>query len=163
MKLTTDKILEKLRGLHIKYELEEHAAVFTVAESLEHLNGRMPVKNLLLQEEKGDKLIFVIMKGDERLDTKSLAAQCGTRKLQFAKPDVLMNTLGVEPGSASLFCLFLDSSKEVQVVIDPRLLDAPEVGFHPLNNTQTIFIHGRDVTKIIDTTGHVHQTMVILI
>lgn len=149
-----DFVTQKLDELKIPYELEEHEPVFTVAESLEHLGGRMPVKNLLLKEEKGDRLLFVIMKGDERLDTKALAAQTGTKKLQFAKPEVLKEVLGVEPGSASLFCLFLPSSKGVEVLIDPRLLRAQEVGFHPMNNIQTIYIKGDDVQAIMNHTSH---------
>ncbi len=144
------KILSKLKELDIRYKLETHAPVFTVAESAEMLRGRQSVKNLLLKEEKGEGLVFVIMRGEVRLDPKQLAQEVGLKKLQFAKPDALKRTLGVEPGSASLFCLMLDSSSAVKVVVDEFLLDSPEIGFHPFDNTKTIFMSGGGIKVFLE-------------
>lgn len=147
----TEKVLKFLHDCGIEYALVEHEPVFTVAESMEHLPDAYPVKNLLLKEEKGDRCVFVIMKGDERLDTKKVASELGLKKLQFAKPEVLMAGLGVEPGSASLFSLLHNGSADVEVVIDRRLLEQPEVGFHPSNNTQTILIKGADIETFLSS------------
>lgn len=140
-----------LDGLGIRYKTIDHKPVYTVAESLAEMPDKFPVKNLLLKEEKGDRCVFVIMKGDERLDTKLVASKLGTRKLQFAKPEVLMAKLGVEPGSASLFSLLHEESSDVEVVIDSRLLDQEELGFHPSVNTQTIVISGEDVETFLSS------------
>ena len=139
-----------LEGIGIRSRLIDHAPVYTVAESMEHLPGKFPVKNLLLKEEKGDRHMFVIMKGDERLNTKNLQELTGCKKLQFAKPEVLMDKLGVEPGSASVFSLLYEGSGGVEVAIDKRLFDQDEVGFHPSKNTQTLFIQGSDIKLFLD-------------
>lgn len=145
-------IEETLGELGIVYTVIEHPPVYTVAESMEHMPGKFPVKNLLLKEEKGERVIFVIMKGDERLDTKKLQDLTRCKKLQFAKPEVLMKKLGVEPGSASIFSLLHKGSVDVEVIVDSRLLEQDELGFHPSKNTQTLFIAGRDIAVFLENT-----------
>lgn len=145
--------LQILEENSIPYRLQEHEAVFTVAESAHHLKGVMPVKNLLLKEEKGSECVLVVMKGDERLDTKLIARELGLKKLQFAKPDVLKEKLNVTPGSVSLFSMFAPSAKSVLLVLDDRLRNEKELGFHPNDNTKTIYISGKDTETILEING----------
>ena len=144
------ELFKVLKSHNISYRLIDHPPVFTVADVGKYFPDDFPVKNLLLQEEKGDRCVFVICKGDERLDTKKVQATLGTKKLQFAKPDVLLAKLGVEPGSASLFSLLHEGSNGVEVVVDTRLLDQKELGFHPSVNTQTVIISGSDMSVFLD-------------
>jgi Ala-tRNA(Pro) deacylase len=153
------KITEYLQTSGIVYKVINHEPVYTVAESMLHLPDAYPVKNLLLKEEKGDRCIFVIMKGDERLDTKLVSTKLDTKKLQFAKPDVLLAKLGVEPGSASLFSLLHDGSADVEVVVDSRLISQKEVGFHPSDNTQTIIISGQDILTFMNGLRHLRHEL----
>ncbi len=141
------RIIDRLVELGIAYKLVEHQPVFTVEESRSVMPDKFPVRNLLLKEEKGERLIFVIMPGEERLDTKSLAKEIDCKKLQFAKPEVLMSSLGVTPGSASVFSLLHQGAKHVEVVIDRMLADKPALGFHPNLNTETIIISGANLQK----------------
>jgi Ala-tRNA(Pro) deacylase len=142
-------IQKRLLDMGIKSKLITHAPVYTVTESMAHMPDKFPVKNLLLKEEKGERCVFVICKGDERLDTKKVQELAGCKKLQFAKPEILMDRLGVEPGSASLFSLLHAGSGDVEVVIDARLLLQDEVGFHPSKNTETLLIAGRDIETFL--------------
>ena len=146
-------VFEALDSAGINYKLIDHPPVYTVAESMEHMPDKFPVKNLLLKEEKGDRCVFVICKGDERVDTKKIAELVGCKKLQFAKPEVLMAKLGVEPGSASIFSLLHIGSGGVEVVIDNRLPGQNELGFHPSKNTQTLLIAGSDVEVFLNSIG----------
>jgi Ala-tRNA(Pro) deacylase len=151
--VTSESLKALLTQLNIPFKLEEHLAVFTVSESQEHNQGKYPVKNLLLKEEKGELCVLVIMKGDERLDTKLIARELGCKKLQFAKADVLSQKLGVTPGSVSLFSIFADSARDVRLVVDSRLRKQDELGFHPNVNTMTVYISGADTFKLIDSQG----------
>ncbi len=78
----------------IAYRLQEHAAVYTVAESSKVLNEKVSVKTLLLREEKGTRLFMVAMRGDIRLDTKNLAHNLGVKKLQFVKTEQVEDLVG---------------------------------------------------------------------
>ncbi len=152
-----DKIFELLKQLAISYRYVEHPAVFTVAEAKEKVEDKRPIKNLLLKEDKGERLILVIMDGNQKIDTKVLAKKLSLKKLQFAKPELLKATLGIEPGSVSLFNILYAGSKSVEVVVDQSLLKEPEVGFHPGVNTSTVFIPASAIEKILKRTGHTYH------
>jgi Ala-tRNA(Pro) deacylase len=154
-----DEILQFLTELDIPYHFEEHPAVFTVAEALEKIEDKRPIKNLLLVEAKGERLVLVIMDGEQKLDTKFLARTLGIKKLQFAKPDILKTTLGVEPGSVSLFGVLHSGSEKVEVIIDESLMGESEIGFHPNLNTATIFIPGSACEKILQKTSHTYRIL----
>jgi Ala-tRNA(Pro) deacylase len=156
-----ETLTQTLRNLGITFRRVEHEAVFTVAESKGVLPEKVPVKNLLLQEEKGDRKVLVVMAGDERMDTKKLARELGTKKLRFANAETLYETLGVTPGSVSLFSLLHDSSDGVEVVVDQTLVHEHEVGFHPNDNTATIFIPGAAIETILKQTGHTYTFLTL--
>jgi Ala-tRNA(Pro) deacylase len=150
---------QTLQNLGIPFRRVAHEAVFTMAESKGVLAEKVPVKNLLLQEEKGDRKILVVMCGDKRLDTKALARTLGTKKLRFASAETLFDSLGVTPGSVSLFSLFHDNSDGVEIVVDQALTAEQEVGFHPNDNTATIFIPGASVETVLRHTGHKYHVL----
>jgi len=153
------KVLALLDELNIKYRWLAHPAVYTVAESMQYIKGKTPIKNLLLQEKNNGRKILVIMAGNERLDTKLIASKLGTKKLQFAGPETLEHTLGVAPGAVSVFGLLYDGSANVEVVIDNQLLKEKELGFHPNDNIATLFIPGAALVQIIQRTGHKYEAL----
>jgi Ala-tRNA(Pro) deacylase len=150
MKTTIKELLEELA---IPYKWVDHEAVYTVAQSLGVLDEKTPVKNLLLQNKAGDYFL-IIMPGAERLDMKLLAQKLDTSKLQFASADDLMKLLGVAPGSVSLFGLLHDTNNQVQLVVESSLLEADELGFHPNDNTATIFISPANLGHIAHRLDH---------
>ena len=143
-----------LDELAIPYRTVSHPAVFTVAESEQHIKDKRPIKNLLLQEKGDGRKILVIMDGKARLDLKHITQKLETRKLRFASLEVLMQTLGVTPGSVSAFSLMHEGAADVEVVLDESLLAEKELGFHPNENTSTIFIPGDALVAIVTHTGH---------
>lgn len=149
-----DRIASVLDGLNIEHREEEHEAVFTVAESKQHLSEKVLVKSLLLREKRGSEFVLVIMAGDKRLDTNKVSNIFGLRRMMFARPEELKDKLGVTPGSVSLFSLLHENSDEVQVLVDEELLKEKEVGFHPNDNTSTIFIPGESITSFIKKAGN---------
>jgi len=121
-----------LKELDIPYRWIEHPPVFTVAESMQLIEGKRPIKNILLAEKGTERAILVVIAGEQRVDSKLIARELRTRKLQFAEADKLEQTLGVRPGAVSIFGLLYPGAKDVQVVIDKNLLAEPELGFHPM-------------------------------
>ena len=78
----------------------------------------------------------------------------GAKKLQFVNPERVEDIVGVLPGSVSIFGLLHPGAKNVQVIFDESLLTEPELGFHPNDNTATVFLNPEDVLKIIRETNH---------
>ena len=116
----------------------EHSAVFRVCEgdaALEALPGGHS-KNLFLEDAKG-ALWLVSALQTTRIDLKALPATIGSGRLSFGKPERLLASLGVGPGSVTAFALIDDPGRRVSFVLDRALSEADPVNFHPLENTAT--------------------------
>lgn len=154
-----DAVYTFLKGQGLRYRVQEHEAVFRVAESHVLLPEKVPVKTLLVTDDKKERVWMVAMRGLNRLDMKELARAVGAKKLQFVKPERVEDIVGVSPGSVSIFGLLHPGSKNVQVILDESLLYERELGFHPNDNTATVFVKPSDVLKIITATGHEYRIL----
>ncbi|MFX8945974.1 YbaK/EbsC family protein, partial [Acinetobacter baumannii] len=79
---------------------------FTVAESAQlhrDITGGHS-KNLFLQDKKG-RLYLVVALADTRVDLKALQKRLGVDRWSFGKPELLLEVLGVTPGSVTPFAL----------------------------------------------------------
>jgi Ala-tRNA(Pro) deacylase len=141
---------------NIPYRWIDHEAVFTVNESLNVVKDDVPIKNLLLKSKSG-YYYLIIMSGLNKLDMKYLAKKLNTSKLSFASSDDLKRLLGVNPGSVSIFGLLNDPDNVVELLFEERLLEAVELGFHPNDNTATIFISTNYLQQITKKLGHPMQ------
>ncbi|MDO8265818.1 MAG: YbaK/EbsC family protein [Candidatus Saccharibacteria bacterium] len=152
-----DSSLRFLEKLKITYELIEHKAVYTVAEAMDVLPGRTEIKNLFIQDDKGKRQYLVIMPGMKKLDLKQLAVDLGEKKVRFCSPEKVENMLGVKPGSVSIFCCLNPNSHHVEVIFDEELLNEPDLGFHPIVNTATVFVPTNSIHKILDNLQQEHS------
>jgi Ala-tRNA(Pro) deacylase len=150
-----------LNELNIPFRTIEHPAVFTVEESMKHIEDKIPIKNLLLTDKDHQSAILVIMSGAQRLDIKLVARLFETKKLSFADETVLKERLGVTPGSVSLFSLLHQGSDGIQIAIDKNLLKADELGFHPNDNTRTVYIPGNVIEQFVKHTGHKYKVVTL--
>lgn len=134
----------------------EHEAVFTVEQS-QALRGTIPgqhTKNLFLKDKKG-ALFLVTAAEDAALDLKRLHTVIGARgRLSFGSADLLMDTLGIEPGSVSPLALVNDRAGRVAFVLDRTVAEAPLVNVHPLRNTATVTLEGDQFARFLDHVAH---------
>jgi len=120
----------------------DHPAVFRVEERLE-MKASMPgvhTKNLFLKDKKG-RLWLISAAQDTVIDLKAaprlMGAPAGTGNLSFANEGLMVETLGVTPGSVTALALINDVERRVTFVLDRKLHEAEIVNFHPLTNTAT--------------------------
>lgn len=152
---TRDQLLERLHTLGIKVNTVEHAPLFTVEESID-LRGDIPgihSKNLFLKCKKG-RLWLVVARENAAINLKRLHATIGSGRLSFGKPDLLMEVLGVPPGSVTPFALINDLDLRVSVVLDIEMMAHELLNFHPLVNNATTAITSADLLKFISDCGH---------
>ena len=155
MPKTRQELQAFLDGLGIRTTTIEHPAVHTVSQAKQQ-RGRLPgahCKNLFLKDRK-DRLWLVVADEDRAIDMKQLRHRIGAHHLSFGKPDLLMEVLGVEPGSVTLLALINDTDRRVSVVIDATLMAADVLNCHPLVNTATTTLATADVLAFIRATGH---------
>lgn len=155
MPITRETLFARLAELGIVTETVEHEAVFTVAES-ERLERDLPgghTKNLFLKDAK-DRLFLIVAQSHTAVDLKSLHKRIGSARLSFGKPDLLMEVLGVPPGSVTALAVINDDQKRVSVVVDQRLMGYDRINCHPLVNTATTSIARDDLLRFMRACGH---------
>jgi Ala-tRNA(Pro) deacylase len=158
MPLTKDELLAHLAALGIATTTIEHPAVFTVTESdaLEKQLSGGHTKNLFLKDAK-DRLFLVVAESHAVVDLKTLHTRIGAARLSFGKPDLLMEVLGIPPGSVTAFSLANDRGKRVNVVVDAALMQYDTINCHPLVNTATTNIRRDDLLRFMRACGHEPQ------
>jgi Ala-tRNA(Pro) deacylase len=156
MPATREDLVEYLGKLGIAAATVEHAPVFTVEEA-RALRGEIAgahSKNLFLKDKK-DALFLVAAREAAAIDLKHLHGRIGASgRLSFGRPDLLMEILGVPPGSVTPFGLINDRPPRVRVILDAGLVAHDSVNFHPLVNTATTTLAARDLLAFIRATGH---------
>ena len=139
----------------IAHETHWHEAVHTVAEGRE-LKAEMPgghTKNLFMTDKDG-ALVLIAAHADSALALNRLHRAIGTRRLSFAKPDLMEAVLGVTPGSVTAFALVNDRQARVRFIVEQALLAHDPLNFHPMVNTATTAISRADFERFAALTGH---------
>ena len=135
-----EKVLSYLGDHNIGYTLHEHIAVFTCEEAKAHAGDipGMACKNLLLRNRKKTRFILLVLPANKKTDIKAFSLSIGEKNLSFTSSDLLMEKLGLEPGSVSPFGLINDVDNTVDLYIHREVYDASIVTFHPNINTATL-------------------------
>ncbi|MEW5686470.1 MAG: YbaK/EbsC family protein [Pseudomonadota bacterium] len=149
-----DDLLAFLAAHAIDQTTHDHPAVFTVGEG-EDIKARIPgahTKNLFLKDAKG-QLWLISAEGHASIDLKRLHTVIGSARLSFGNPDLMVETLGVTPGSVTAFGLINDTGGRVRFVLDRTLAEAEQVNFHPLVNTGTTTVSGEGFRRFLAALG----------
>lgn len=142
-------------SLGISTSTVEHPPVFTV-EDARLVHGDIPgghCKNLFCKDEKGVLWLIVALE-DARIDLKAAKDKIGSKRLTFGKPELLLEILGVTPGSVTPFGLINDQGHLTNVILDEAMMKHGLLNFHPLSNDATTTISSADLVRFIEATGH---------
>ena len=143
----------------ITHRTLEHPAVYRVDEGHD-IKAALPgghTKNLFLKDAKGQVWLICAL-GETRIDLKRLPPAIGAARLSFGSQALMVEALGVTPGSVTLFALINDKARRVKLVVDAALLAPEPINFHPLTNTATTAISQdglRRFLKALDITAQV--------
>ncbi|MFZ2030359.1 MAG: prolyl-tRNA synthetase associated domain-containing protein [Vitreimonas sp.] len=155
MPATPEDLYARFDALGITYITTKHRPVFTVDESRD-LKASMPgghSKNLFLKDKKG-ALFLLSALGDTQIDLNAVSKLIGSGRFSFGNAELLMQVLGVTPGSVTLFALINDTDGKIRLVLDEGLFAYDLVNFHPLSNDTTTTITPAEMLKFARDTGH---------
>ncbi|MDR3542001.1 MAG: prolyl-tRNA synthetase associated domain-containing protein [Desulfosporosinus sp.] len=151
------KVFTMLKALHIEYQIINHPAVFTV-EDMVNLNltryGDV-CKNLFLSDAQRNRHFLVVLDKDKKADLKSMQKQLGCTRLSFVSEARLFKYLQLQKGEVTPLGIINDPNALVEVVLDNDLAEKNKLGFHPNDNTATIWISFAALKKIIEQNGNV--------
>ncbi len=148
-------LFDRFDKLGIATQTHKHAPAFTVEEARE-LRGTISgghCKNLFLKDKKGAQWLIVCLE-DAQINLKTAPAKIGSARLSFGKPDLLMETMGITPGSVTPFALINDQKAVVNVVLEQKMMQFDQLNYHPLRNDATTTIVSSDLVKFIKSCGH---------
>ena len=148
-------LYQLLGALNIAWKTYEHVPVFTVGEA-DAVHAQIPgghTKNLFLKDKKGG-LWLVVVRDRLRVDLNALAKQLGAPRFSFGSAELLIATLGIEPGSVTPFALMNDANHLVRPVLDEGMLAQDPLNFHPMRNDRTTAISPADLLGFVRACGH---------
>ena len=136
----------------VDHKTLDHPPVFRVEEGLE-IKAAMPgghTKNLFLKDAKG-QLWLISALGETRIDLKKLHHVIGSGRLSFGPEAMMVETLGVTPGSVTAFGLINDAEKRVRQFAGQSLVEA----------NRDLYVWLRDGIPVdIEEDGHRRQAFV---
>ncbi len=150
-----DQLFAFFETLGISTSTIQHVPVFTVEEARK-IHGQIPgghCKNLFCKDEKGILWLIVALE-DAGIDLKAAKDKIGSKRLTFGKPELLLEILGVTPGSVTPFGLINDDKHLTNVILDEAMMKNELLNYHPLSNDATTTISSADLVKFIKATGH---------
>jgi len=157
--VSSDYLIQKFRELGIAFEVFEHEAVKTVAESkkveklfLSSANGGGHIKNLFLRDAK-KKNILLVASQDTKIDLKIIANLINCKRLSFGSSDRLFDELGVRPGAVTPFSMITGVKNSVELFMQLKLRDCKLLYAHPLVNDRTVSISIENLTKFMKEIG----------
>ena len=162
MPATEQDLFQRFEELGIETNTVRHPPAFTVDDNKE-LRGALPgghCKSLFLKDKKG-AMWLVVMLEDGRLDTNALQKTLGSARLSFGKPELMQEILGVTPGSVTPFSLINETSREVTVILEARMLEHDHLNYHPLQNEATTTIATSDLLRFVEACGHTPVVMAL--
>lgn len=155
MPASREDLFARFQHLGIETRTTTHDPVFTVDQA-KKVHDDMPgghCKNLFCKDEKGALWLIVALE-DAVIDLKAAPAKIGSKRLTFGKPELLMEVLGVEPGSVTPFGLMNDTGARSHVILDAAMMQHDLLNFHPLVNDATTAIAAQDLLSFIRACGH---------
>ena len=152
---TTEQLFAFFDQLGIPHKTVAHKPLFTVEDGkgLREIIPGLHCKNLFLKDKK-DKIWLVVMPGDRRADIGRIEKNIGSARLSFGKPELLMEVLGLTPGSVTPFALMNDAARRVTVVLDSGMLESEQVNYQPLHNAASTTIKSADLVKFVKALGY---------
>lgn len=150
-------VYDALQTLNIPYTLLEHPPVMTIDEvdALDiTINQGTICKNLFIRDQKGKNHYLIVLHKDKTADLSRLGVLIESGKLSFASPERLDKYLGLTKGSVSPFGIINDTQHQVIVVLDRDLEGIGNLGFHPNDNTASVFISYEDLLRFISHYGN---------
>jgi Ala-tRNA(Pro) deacylase len=155
MPKSRNELFAFFQNLGISTSTVDHIPVFTV-EDAKLVHDDIPgghCKNLFCKDEKGVLWLIVALE-DARIDLKAAKDKIGSKRLTFGRPELLLEILGLTPGSVTPFGLINDEQHLTNVILDEAMMKHQLLNFHPLSNDATTTISSSDLIRFVEATGH---------
>ena len=145
-------VFELFNILGIEYNLVEHPAVYSQADSERHKVdvGAVIFKNLFLRNADKSRFYLLSLPLEKRADLARVREALSESRLSFGDEGMLLEKLNISPGSISLLNIVSNPETDVAFLIDAEVNNYREIGVHPNDNTATVVLSPQGITKVFD-------------
>ncbi|MFR7590053.1 MAG: prolyl-tRNA synthetase associated domain-containing protein [Longibaculum sp.] len=153
--MNKEETYQFLRKHDIKFEVNEHKAVFNMGEldSIELFYPEWDAKNLFVRDDKKRNYYLISVKGNKKVDLKDFRKKHGLRALSFASEDDLLAIMGLTSGSVTPLGILNDTECRVHFYLDSEFV-GNIIGVHPNDNTATIWMQADILITLIKEHGN---------
>jgi Ala-tRNA(Pro) deacylase len=92
---------------------------------------------------------MIVLPDHKHLDTNIIRTIFDDSKMSFASEERMMEKIGLKPGSVSPFALINNEERDIRVVFD-SVLQSELIGFHPLQNDNTVVLNMKSVEHFLE-------------
>ncbi|MDJ0782446.1 MAG: YbaK/EbsC family protein [Desulfosarcinaceae bacterium] len=149
MSAVEEKIIGILQENRIEYEAVDHEPVYTnpaMAEALGVTEAETVKSLVLMTKEK--RMVVLVLPGNKKVEWKKAAADLGTKKVSFAKPEQVLERVGCEVGCVPPF----GQLTPLPIYMDEELIKKTYVYFNPGVHDKSYKIKGWDLKKVSSPT-----------
>lgn len=125
------------------YEYEEHGGTAVSAREL-NVPEHHVIKTLVMEDETGLPLV-VLMHGDCKVSTRTLARQLGRKKISPCTPETANRHTGYQVGGTSPFGL----RKPLLICMEKSILDLPLVYINGGRRGYLVGVHPHDILCVL--------------
>jgi len=146
-----EKVYNYFKEIGIEFENYDHPPLYTCADNDKYdlkFDGIL-CKNLFLRNKNKSKYYLISMPIDKKANLSDLMSKLDEKKLCFASEDDLFLKLNIKSGAVSILNINNTDKTDVIFIVDETLLHIEKVGFHPNNNTSTIFFNGKYLENLL--------------
>lgn len=140
-----ERIRKMMEEKKIPIEFTEHEPVYTNPAMAQALGVKEShtVKSLVLKTKEG-KFAVLVLPGDKKMDWKLLANQLNTKKVEFAKPEEVLQMVGCEVGCVPPF----GHLTELPIYMDKDLLKKDILYFNPGVHDESFKVKAWDLRRL---------------
>lgn len=151
-----EKAYQALKDLGIPFRRIKTQTTRTM-EDCDHVNAALDmttVKTLFLCNRQQTAFYLFVTTADKPFRCRDFGAALGVSRVSFASEEKLASMAGTDKGGASVFCLLLDSMKDVRLVIDEDVLKNEYYGCTDGTNSGYMRIRTSDLLeKLLPSMG----------
>ena len=143
-----ETIRKKMEEEKVSIECIEHEPVYTNPAMALALGVKesQTVKSLVLKTREG-KFAVLVLPGDKKMDWKLLAGHLNAKKVEFAKPEEVLQLVGCEVGCVPPF----GHLTEIPVYMDKDLMKKDRVYFNPGVHDKSFKVKAWDLRKLCNS------------
>lgn len=149
-------VYDTLAKLDIKFEYYQAGIDYVDEDDHEfwHKIQATRCKNLFMRNHKGNRHFLIIADYYNQIDIRSIEQLLKQGKISFASQERIDKWIKGTIGAISVFSLFNDTSKSIEVFIDEDLRTKSRLSFLPNELKALLAINYVDFIKILDYCGH---------